>query len=137
MKKSPSRKRRSAAKPKPAAAPKSIDAYLASIPEPARATLQKVRSAIRATLPPAATETISYKIPAFRHGQIVLWFAAFADHCSLFPTARVIEMFKPNLKPYTLSKGTIQFPTGKPLPSALIKKIVKARLAHIAAKKPR
>src|SRR5882672_8037806 len=137
MKKSASRKRRSAAKPKLAAAPKTIDAYLASIPEPARATLQKVRGTIRSALPPSATETISYKIPAFRHGQIVIWFAAFADHCSLFPTARVIEMFKANLKPYTISKGTIQFPTDKPLLSALIKKMVKARLAHIAAKKPR
>jgi uncharacterized protein YdhG (YjbR/CyaY superfamily) len=129
-----SRKPKPLASPKP---PKSIDDYLARVPEPARTTLQKVRSAIRAALPPAATETISYKIPAFRHGQIVIWFAAFADHCSLFPTGRIIEMFKADLEPYTLSKGTIQFPTDKPLPAALIKKMVKARLALIAAKKRR
>ncbi len=137
MKKPNPRQRQSATKPKPAAAPKTIDAYLASVPEPAHTTLQKVRAAIRAALPPPATETISYKIPAFRHGEIVIWFAAFADHCSLFPTGRVIEMFKANLKPYTLSKGTIQFPTDKPLPASLIKKMVKARLAQIAAKKRR
>jgi uncharacterized protein YdhG (YjbR/CyaY superfamily) len=137
MKKSASAKRSSAAKPKPAAAPKSIDDYLASVPNPARSTLQKVRAAIRSVLPPAATETISYKIPAFRHGEIIIWFAAFANHCSLFPTGRIIELFKDDLKPYTLSKGTIQFPTDKPLPTALIKKMVKARLAQIAAKKRR
>jgi len=137
MKKSASAKRSSAAKPKPAAAPKSIDDYLASVPNPARSTLQKVRAAIRSALPPAATETISYKIPAFRHGEIIIWFAAFANHCSLFPTGRIIELFKDDLKPYTLSKGTIQFPTDKPLPTALIKKMVKARLSQIAAKKRR
>jgi uncharacterized protein YdhG (YjbR/CyaY superfamily) len=96
--------------------------------------LQKVRSAIRSAVPPAATETISYKIPAFRHGQIIIWFAAFANHCSIFPTGRIIEMFKDDLKPYTLSKGTIQFPIDKPIPAPLVKKMVKARLAQIAAK---
>ena len=135
MKKPKPRKRSSTAKPKTAAAPKTIDDYLAAVPEPAHTTLQTVRAAIRAALPPTATETISYKIPAFRHGEIIIWFAAFADHCSLFPTARIIELFKNDLKPYTLSKGTIQFPTSQPLPSTLIKKMVKARLAQIAAKK--
>ena len=123
--------------PAPNAASETTDAYLARVPEPARSTLQKVRAAIRSALPPSATETISYKIPAFRHGEIVIWFAAFAKHCSIFPTARVIGQFKDDLKPYTLSKGTIQFPTDKPLPAALIKKMVKARLAQIADKKPR
>jgi uncharacterized protein YdhG (YjbR/CyaY superfamily) len=135
MKKPISGKRRPPAKP--SAAPKNIDAYLARVPEPAHFTLQKVRAAIRSALPPAATETISYKIPAFRHGEIIIWFAAFANHCSLFPTGRIIELFKDDLKPYTVSKGTIQFPTDKPLPTALIKKMVKARLAQIAAKKRR
>jgi uncharacterized protein YdhG (YjbR/CyaY superfamily) len=137
MKRSKSAKRSSAPKPKPSAAPKTIDAYLARVPEPAHSTLQKVRAAIRSALPPSATETISYKIPAFRHGEVVIWFAAFANHCSLFPTGRVIEMFKADLQPYTLSKGTIQFPTDKPLPATLIKKMVKARLSQIAAKKRR
>ena len=137
MKKSASAKRGSAAKPKPTSAPKTINAYLARVPEPAHSTLQKVRAAIRSALPPSATETISYKIPAFRHGEIIIWFAAFADHCSLFPTGRIIEMFKADLDPYTLSKGTIQFPTDKPLPASLVKKMVKARLAQIAAKKRR
>jgi uncharacterized protein YdhG (YjbR/CyaY superfamily) len=134
MKKATSAKRRSMAKPKPSATPKTIDDYLARVPEPAHTTLQKLRAAIRSALPPAATETISYKIPAFRHGEIIIWFAAFANHCSIFPTARVINIFKDDLKSYTISKGTIQFPIDKPLPAALIKKMVKARLSQIAAK---
>jgi uncharacterized protein YdhG (YjbR/CyaY superfamily) len=135
MKKLVRAKRSSTAKPKPTIAPKTIDDYLASVPEPAHTTLQRVRAAIRSAVPPGATETISYKIPAFKHGEVIIWFAAFANHCSVFPTARIIEMFKDELKPCTISKGTIQFPSGKPLPAALIKKMVKARLAQIASKK--
>jgi uncharacterized protein YdhG (YjbR/CyaY superfamily) len=58
-----------------------------------------------------------------------VWYAAFAEHCSLFPTAAVIDEFKEELKAYTVSKGTIQFPLGKPLPVGLIKRIVRARVA--------
>jgi uncharacterized protein YdhG (YjbR/CyaY superfamily) len=135
MKKTKSGKRSSVAKS--AAAPKTIDAYLATVPEPARTTLQKVRAAIRSAVPPGATETISYKIPAFKHGEVIIWFAAFASHCSIFPTARIIEQFKGDLKRFTISKGTVQFPTDKPFPASLLKKMVKARLAQIAAKKRR
>jgi uncharacterized protein YdhG (YjbR/CyaY superfamily) len=93
-----------------------------------------MRAAIRSTLPREATEVISYRIPAFRHKQVLVWFAGFGSHCSFFPTAAVIEMFKDDLKRYTLSKGTIQFPLDKPLPAALIKKMVKARLAQVESK---
>ena len=114
-----------------------IDEYLAAVPQPARSTLNKVRAAIRSAAPADATETISYGIPAFRHKEVLVWFAAFANHCSLFPTAAVIETFKNDLKGYTLSKGTIQFPTSKPLPATLIKKIIKARVLQIKNKKRR
>jgi len=137
MNKPKSGKRSSPAKPKPATAPKTIDEYLAGVPEPAHSTLQKVRSAIRSSLPPGATETISYKIPAFKHGEIIIWFAAFENHCSIFPTARIIEQFKNDLKAFTISKGTVQFPIDKPFPASLLKKMVKARCAQIAAKKRR
>ena len=137
MKKRKSGARGTSAKPGPAAAPKTIHAYLATVPEPARGTLQKVRAAIRSAVPPGATETISYKIPAFKHGEVIIWFAAFASHCSIFPTARIIEQFKDDLKAFTISKGTVQFPTDKPFPASLLKKMVKARLAQIAAKKRR
>ena len=117
--------------------PKTVDEYLAGIPEPARGTLQKVRAAIRSAAPPEATETISYGIPALRYNGVLVWFAAFSKHCSLFPTASVIEKFKDELKGYTISKGTIQFPTDKPLPAALIKKMVKARIGEMKTRKKR
>jgi uncharacterized protein YdhG (YjbR/CyaY superfamily) len=133
MKKAQARKHSPAAKGN--AAPKSVDEYLAGVPEPARGTLNKMRAAIRSAVPGEATETISYKMPAFKHKGIVVWFAAFSDHCSLFPTAAVIEAFKNELKSYSTSKGTIQFPLDKPLPTALIKKLVKARVAQMESKK--
>ena len=135
MKKRKSGRRGSAAKRK--TAPKNIDGYLAAVPEPARSTLSKVRAAIRAAAPREATETISYGIPAFRHKGVLVWFAAFSDHCSLFPTAAVIEACKKELKGFAISKGTIHFPIDKPLPAALIKKIVKLRVAQMEHKQRR
>ncbi|SRR6266436_5413689 len=128
-------KRGSAAKGK--GAPKNIDEYLAGVPEPARSTLNKIRAAIRSAAPPEATEIISYGMPAFKHIGVLVWFAAFSDHCSLFPTASVIEKFKNELKGLATSKGTIQFPTDKPLSAALVKKMVKARVAQVENKKRR
>src|ERR1700720_3850683 len=119
--------RRSAAKGK--GAPKNVDDYLAGVPEPARGTLNKIRAAIRSAVPPEATEAISYGIPTFEYKGPLVWFAAFSNHCSLFPTASVIEAFKNDLRGFSTSKGTIQFPTNKPLPTALVKKLVKARVA--------
>ena len=65
----------------------------------------------------------------------LVWFAAFSDHCSLFPTASVIKAFKDELKGFETSKGTIHFPVDKPLPATLLKKMVKARLAEKERKK--
>ena len=135
MKKVKSGNRRSAAKGK--GAPKDVDEYLAGVPEPARGTLNKIRAAIRSAAPPEATEAISYGMPAFKYNGVLVWFAAFSNHCSLFPTAAVIEAFKNELKGFSTSKGTIQFPTDKPLPTALVKKLVKARVAQIESKKRR
>ena len=109
----------------------SVDEYLARVPEPARSTLNKIRAAIRAAAPRETAEVISYGIPAFKYKKVLVWFAAFSKHCSFFPTAAVIDEFKDELKGFSISKGTIQFPTNKPLPSALVKKMVKARLARI------
>lgn len=118
-------------------APKNVDEYLAGVPEPARSTLNKLRAVIRSAVPPEATETISYRIPAVQYKGVLVWFAAFSNHCSLFPTASVIEAFKNELKGFSTSKGTIQFPTNKPLPTALVKKLVKARVAQLESKKRR
>ncbi|HZR64599.1 MAG TPA: DUF1801 domain-containing protein [Terriglobales bacterium] len=105
----------------------SVDDYLSAVPEPARSTLNKLRETIRSVVPKETEEVISYGIPAFKYKKVLVWYAAFADHCSLFPTAAVIAKFKGELKGYKISKGTIQFPIDKPLPSTLIKRIVKAR----------
>jgi uncharacterized protein YdhG (YjbR/CyaY superfamily) len=133
MNKAKSRSRSSVAKR--AAAPETVDEYLAGIPKPARATLNKIRAAIRAVAPPEATEIISYRIPAFKYKGMLVWYAAFSNHCSLFPTASVIEALKNELKGFSTSKGTIHFPTDKPLSDALVKKLVKARVAQIESKK--
>src|SRR5579863_7446087 len=117
--------------------PKNVDEYLAGVPEPARSTLKKMRAAIRSAVPPEATETISYRIPAFKHKRVLVWFAAFSNHCSLFPTASVIEEFQNELKGFSTSKGTIHFPIDKPLRLALVKKLVKARVAQNESKKRR
>ena len=124
-------------KQKSGAIPKTVDEYLARVPEPARSTLQKIRVAIRSAAPPGATEGISYGMPMFKHKGVLVWFAAFANHYSLFPTAGVIAAFQNELKAFHTSKGTIQFPVDKPLPAALVKKLVKARLAQIENKKGR
>lgn len=135
VKKAKSRNRSFVAKGKGAS--KNVNEYLARVPEPARSTLKKIRATIRSTVPPEATETISYGIPAFRHKGVLVWYAGFSNHCSLFPTAAVIEEFKNELKNFPTSKGTIKFPLDKSLPIALIKKIVKARVAQIERKKSR
>lgn len=114
--------------------PKSVDEYLAGVPEPARSTLKKMRAMIRSVVPPETVEAISYGMPMFKYKGSLLWIAGFADHCSLFPTASVIQKFKTELKGYETSKGTIRFPVDKPLPAALLKKIVKARLAQVEKK---
>jgi uncharacterized protein YdhG (YjbR/CyaY superfamily) len=135
MKKVKSGNRSSAAKGK--GAPKNVDEYLAGVPEPARGTLNEIRAAIRSAVPPEATEAISYGMPMFKYKGPLVWFAAFSNHCSLFPTASVIEAFKNELKGFSTSKGTIHFSTGKPLPTALIKKLVKARVAQNESKERR
>jgi uncharacterized protein YdhG (YjbR/CyaY superfamily) len=110
------------------AAPKTVSQYLARVPAPARGPLRKIRDAIRSVVPPDATETISYGIPAFKHKRVLVWYAAFSDHCSLFPTAAVVAEFKDELKGYSTSKGTIHFPLSRPMPLALIKRLVKTRV---------
>src|SRR5882762_9169111 len=112
MKKAKSGSRSSAAKGN--GAPKDVDEYLAGVPEPARSTLNKMRAAIRSAVPPQATETISYRMPAFKHKRVLVCFAAFSDHGNLFPTASVVEAFNNELKGVSTYKGTIHFPTDKP-----------------------
>jgi len=118
-------------------APKNVDEYLAGVPEPARGTLNKVRAAIRSAVPPEATESISYGVPMFKYKGLLLGYAAFSNHCSVFPGPAVIAAFKDELKGFTTSKGTIRFPSDQPLPASLVKRLVKARIKENGAKKQR
>jgi uncharacterized protein YdhG (YjbR/CyaY superfamily) len=89
---------------------------------------------IWSVLPYEAIETISYGMPTFKFKGSLIWYAAFSDHCSVFPTAAVINEFKSELKHFEISKGTIRIPLGQPLPASLLKKMVKKRLAQVEKK---
>ena len=108
---------------------KDVDEYLAGVPEDARAVLSSLRKTIRAAAP-KATEIISYQIPYYKYNGMVVAFAAFKNHLSLFVGTLAIKAFKDDLKDYETSKGTIRFTVEKPLPAALVTKIVKARIAE-------
>ncbi len=119
-----------------AKSPRTVEEYLAAVPEPAKTTLSKVRAVIRSVVPAETTEALSYGMPAFKYKGGLIAYAAFKDHCSLFPMqASLIVDFKDELKNYSTAKGTIRFPSDKPLPATLLKKIVKARVAANEAKK--
>ena len=136
MKKANSGDRGSAAKSNLAS--KDVDEYLAAVPEPARSTLNRIRAVIRSTVPAEATEAISYRVPTFKYRGALVGFAAFSNHCSLFPMSlSVMEAFKDELKDFDTSKGTIRFPVDKPLSAALVKKLVKARMAENERRKQR
>ena len=105
-----------------------VEAYLATVTPEARATLEKLRKTIKA-IAPKAVEVISYQIPTFKlDGRMLVSYAAFKNHCSFFPGAAPIKAHEHELKSYQTSKGTIRFATGKPLPAALVKKLVRTRL---------
>lgn len=119
-------------------APQTIDEYLSGVPEPARSTLQKTRATIRSAAPPEATEALYYRMPAFRYKGALVCFAAFSKHCSLFPlNAALIEEHKDKLKKYVASRGTLRFPLDKPMPAALVKMLVKARVKQNELKQRR
>ena len=110
-------------------AAKTVDEYLANTPEPARSTLKHIRSVIQSVVPAGTTEVISYGMPMFKYRGMLVGYAAFKKHCSLFPTgSSVLDRFEKELKGSRTSKGTLQFPSDQPLPDALLKKIVKARV---------
>jgi uncharacterized protein YdhG (YjbR/CyaY superfamily) len=112
---------------------KSVDEYIASQPEAARALLELVRSTIRNAVP-GAEELISYKIPAYKlHGGPMLYFAGWKQHYSLYPAGdRLVAAFKDSLAPYKVNKGTIRFPLSEPVPVKLIERIARFRAKEIA-----
>lgn len=121
--------RPAAAKTK-SARPKTIDEYLAAIPENKRAALEKLRQTIHAAAP-KAEECISYGLAAFRQNGPLVGFGATANHCAFYlMSGTIVDAHKDELKNYDTSKGTIRFAPEKPLPTALVRKLVKARLAE-------
>ncbi|MBI4822218.1 MAG: DUF1801 domain-containing protein [Deltaproteobacteria bacterium] len=115
-----------------------IDEYLDKVPEAQRAALERVRRIIH-EVAPEVEETISYRVPTFDLNGHLVGFAAFKEHCSLFPMdGSTVEAFASELGDYETSKGTIQFTLERPLPDTLIRRIVEARLAvNLAKKGPR
>jgi uncharacterized protein YdhG (YjbR/CyaY superfamily) len=111
--------------------PETIDDYLANVKPGHRKTLQKLRQTIQ-TAVPTAEECISYGIPAFRvNRRLLVFFGAWANHCALYPgSAATLKNFRNELRNFQTSKGTIRFSPDKPMPVALVKKLLKARIAE-------
>jgi uncharacterized protein YdhG (YjbR/CyaY superfamily) len=111
--------------------PKTIDEYLATLSDDKRAALEKLRKTIKAAAP-KAEECISYRLPAFRlNGKLLVAFGAAAKHCAFYPmSSSTVAAHKADLKDYDTGKGTIRFQPDHPLPAALVRKLVKARIAE-------
>ena len=116
--------------------PETIDDYLAPLSSDKRAALQKLRKSIRSAAP-GAEECIAYGIPAFRlQGRMLVAFGAAAKHCAFYPGALPVRVLETELADYSTSKGTIRFKADAPLPPALVRKLVKARVAEYSDSKP-
>jgi uncharacterized protein YdhG (YjbR/CyaY superfamily) len=111
--------------------PKTIDEYLAGVDADHRDALQKLRETIH-TIAPTVEECISYGIPAFRlNGRSLVFFGAWANHCAFYPgSSATLKKFRNELSDFQTSKGTLRFSPDKPMPVALVKKLLKARIAE-------
>ena len=123
-------KQKDRASPGPVEKPRTPDEYLAAVGPDQRAALQRLRKAIKAAAP-GAEECISYGVPAFcLNGKLLVAYGAAAKHCSFYPGA-VVQTLKDELKDYDRGLGTVRFAADKPLPTALVRKLVKLRIARI------
>ena len=115
--------------------PATVDEYLARLPEDRRADMALLRATIRAAAPDA-TEVITYKMPGFKaHGTFLVSYDAFKRHYSLFPASQVVvDELGEAIQPYLAGRGTIRFPVSRPIPTDLVTRIVKARLAEVAGR---
>ncbi len=108
-------------------APKNFEDYLDGFPKDVQQRLQKLRLTVKKAAP-QAKEKISYGIPAFTLNGMLVWFAAFKSHIGFYPRTSAIAAFKKELSAYKGAKGSVQFPFDKPLPLALISRIVRFRV---------
>jgi uncharacterized protein YdhG (YjbR/CyaY superfamily) len=110
-----------------------VDEYLRSIEEPKRTTLQALRRTILEVVP-EAEQVISYRVPAFRlRGKDIAGFAAFKDHLSFLPfSGSVLGRLADELDDYTMTKSSLHFPVDRPLPKAIVEKLIAARLAEVS-----
>ncbi len=113
---------------------KTIGEYITTFPENVQSILQELRQTIKDAAP-QAEEVISYQMPAYKLNGILVYFAAFKNHISFFPTASAIEAFKEELSDYETSKGTLRFQLDKPIPLNLVRKIVCYRVSENLNKK--
>jgi uncharacterized protein YdhG (YjbR/CyaY superfamily) len=114
---------------------KTIAQYHAMFPKNVQTILNTLHNTIKQAAP-KADEVISYNMPAFKQNKVLVYYAAHTAHIGFYPTAKPMVVFKDELTKYKTSKGAIQFPLDKKLPLALIKKIVKFRLADVKSKTP-
>ena len=116
------------------AAADSVDAYIAAAPDPARGMLKKMRQIVKAAAPKAA-EMISYHIPLYEHHGHLVAFAAFKNHVGFYVMSkRLMAAYKKEFAPYKKAIATVQFPIGAPIPAALVRKVVKARVKQNEAR---
>ena len=117
--------------------PKTVEEYFAGVPEPYRAELERLRRTIRKAAP-KAEEVLSYAMPAFRQGRILVYYAAFKDHLSLFVASPgVRRRFATELRPFEAGRGTLRFTPEKRIPADLVARIIRARIAENAARSAR
>jgi uncharacterized protein YdhG (YjbR/CyaY superfamily) len=113
--------------------PATVDEYMEALPEKERTVLGNLRNTIKATAP-KADEAISYGMPGYKYHGMLVYFAAFKNHCSFFPGTSMLEQFGKEVEAYKTSKGTLQFTVDEPIPASLVKKIVKERMKQNEAK---
>ena len=113
--------------------PATIDAYIAACTPKAQSILHRIRHSVQ-DIAPEAEEMISYRMPAFRQGRMLIYFAAFKNHIGIFPPVRGDAKLEKAVARYAGAKGNLRFPLDEPIPFALIKRIVRLRLKQATAK---